>query len=175
MNSNRSTPSIPIKKTHYDIRHENERTNPMTTETRELKPEEFPLAEKLWEQYRGQKANAPHERIFGVFDGGSLAATARYTRHPDGAEMDCVFSSEKYRGKGYARMAVEALLQACGLEPIFIHSTLVLIAFYKTLGWVPIPEEELPQSIRERFIFCFGEMQGCNVCPMKREPDVSGS
>ena len=29
----------------------------MTTETRELKREEFYLAEKLWEQYRGQKAD----------------------------------------------------------------------------------------------------------------------
>ena len=146
----------------------------MTTETRELKPGEFYLAEKLWEQYRGQKANVPHERIFGVFDGGSLAATARYTRHPDGAEMDCVFVPDEHRGKGYARMAVEALLKACGSEPIFIHSTLVLISFYRTLGFVPIPEGELPQSIRERFIFCFGEMAGCNVCPMRREADTGG-
>ena len=29
----------------------------MTTETRELKRDEFYLAEKLWEQYRGQKAD----------------------------------------------------------------------------------------------------------------------
>jgi GNAT superfamily N-acetyltransferase len=140
----------------------------MTTETRELKPEEFGLAEKLWEQYRGQKADPVHERIFGVFDNGTLAATARCTRHTDGVEMDCVFSSEKYRGKGYARAAVMALLQACGSEQIFIHSTLVLIAFYKSLGFVPIPEDKLPGTIRERFLFCFGEMQGCNVCPMTR-------
>ncbi len=146
----------------------------MPTETRELKPEEFPLAEKLWEQYRGQKANPVHERIIGVFENGILAATARYTRHPDGAEMDCVFVPEELRGKGYARMAVGALLKACGSEAIFIHSTLVLIAFYRTLGFVPIPEGELPQSIRERFIFCFGEMQGCNVCPMRREADKGG-
>ncbi|MDD1694831.1 MAG: GNAT family N-acetyltransferase [Methanoregula sp.] len=140
----------------------------MTTETRELKPEEFGLAEKLWEQYRGQKADPVHERIFGVFDNGTLAATARCTRHPDGVEMDGVFSSEKYRGKGYARAAVMALLQACGWEQIFIHSTLPLIAFYKSLGFVPIPEDKLPRTIRERFLFCFGEMQGCNVCPMTR-------
>lgn len=147
----------------------------MTTETRELKPGEFYLAEKLWEQYRGQKANVPHERIFGVFDGGSLAATARYTRHPDGAEMDCVFVPDEHRGKGYARMAVEALLRACGSEQIFIHSTLVLIPFYKRLGFVPIPEAQLPQTIRERFVFCFGEMAGCNVCPMRREAGAGGA
>ncbi len=76
----------------------------MTTETRELKRDEFFLAEKLWEQYRGQKADPLHERIFGVFVDGDLAATARYTKHPDGVEMDCVFVPETYRGKGYARV-----------------------------------------------------------------------
>jgi len=140
----------------------------MTTETRELKPEEFGLAEKLWVEYRGQKADKELERIFGVFDDGTLAATARCTRHPDGLEMDCVFASEKYRGKGYAKMAVGLLLQVCGWEQIFIHSTLVLIPFYKRMGFVPIPEDQLPRTIRERFLFCFGEMQGCNVCPMTR-------
>ena len=141
----------------------------LTTETRELKPGEFFLAEKLWEQYRDQKADKEHERIFGVFENDHLAATARHTIHPDGVEMDCVFASGKYRGKGYARLAVEALLVACGSERIFIHSTLVLIPFYKKLGFVPIPEDKLPKTIRERFIFCFGEMAGCNVCPMARD------
>lgn len=140
----------------------------MTVEVRELKPEEFFLAEKLWEEYRDQKADKVRERIFGVFEDGRLAATARHTLHPDGVEMDCVFASEKYRGKGYARMAVEALLKACDSEEIFIHSTLVLIPFYKKLGFVSIPEDDLPRTIRERFLFCFGEMAGCNVCPMHR-------
>ncbi len=135
---------------------------------RELEYADFSLAEKLWEEYRGQKSDMKEERIFGVFENSALAATARCTRHPGGLEMDCVFSSEKYRGRGYARMAVQALIGACGSEPIFIHSTLVLIPFYKTFGFVPIPENQLPRSIMERFLFCFGEMAGCNVCPMTR-------
>ncbi len=137
-------------------------------EVRELKKEEFRLAEKLWEEYRGQKNDMPEERVFGVFENGSLAATARCTRHPDGLEMDCVFASEKHRGKGYARLAVQALMDGCGKEQIFIHSTLALIQFYKTFGFVPIHEDKLPRTIRERFLFCFGEMAGCNVCPMTR-------
>jgi N-acetylglutamate synthase-like GNAT family acetyltransferase len=136
---------------------------------RELTPTEFTLAEKVWEQYRGQKTDPKIERIFGVFDDGNLAATARFTRHPDGNAMDCVFSLDEYRGKGYARKAVQALLDACGSERIYIHSTLVLISFYKTFGWTPIPEDKLPRSIKDRFNFCFGEMEGCNVCPMVRE------
>jgi len=139
------------------------------TEVRELRHDEFFRAEKLWEQYRGQKADAGHERIFGVFADGELAATARFTQHPDGNEMDCVFVSEKFRGKGFARDAVEALIRSCGNKTIHIHSTIVLIRFYKTFGFVPIPEDQLPRSIRERFLFCFGEMEGCNVCPMVRE------
>lgn len=137
-------------------------------DVRELEYAEFPLAEKLWEEYRGQKNDMPNERVFGVFENGRLAATARCTRHPDGLEMDCVFASEKCRGKGYARLAVHALMDACGSERIFIHSTLVLIPFYKTFGFVPIPENQLPRTIMERFLFCFGEMAGCNVCPMTR-------
>jgi len=136
---------------------------------RELKYEEFGLAVKLWEEYRGQKNDMPEERVFAVFENGTLAATARCTRHTDGLEMDCVFSSERFRGKGYARLAVQALIDACGKEQIFIHSTIVLITFYKTFGFVPIPEDQLPRTIRERFLFCFGEMAGCNVCPMTRK------
>jgi len=45
---------------------------------------------------------------------GKLAATARFTRHPDGNEMDCVSSLDEYRGKGYARKVVQALVDACG-------------------------------------------------------------
>jgi len=136
---------------------------------RELSPEEFLLAENLWEEYRGQKNDMPGERVFAVFENGILAATARCTRHPDGLETDCVFSGERFRGKGYARLAVEALIDACGRERIFIHSTIALIGFYRTFGFVPIPEDRLPRTIRERFLFCFGEMEGCNVCPMLRE------
>lgn len=137
--------------------------------TRELAPGEFSLAEKVWEQYRGQKADPKTERIFGVFDDGDLAATARCTRHPGGLEMDCVFTLDEYRGKGYARHAVQALLDACGKEPIYIHSTLVLRTFYGSFGWRFIAEKEMPQSIRDRFIFCFGEMEGCNAIPMVRD------
>ena len=142
----------------------------MKKEVRELKLEEFPLAEKVWTQYRGQKADPARERIFGVFVDGVLAATARCTRHPGGLEMDCVFTLDEYRGSGYAKEAVQRLLEECGSETIYIHSTLPLIGFYGKLGFEPIPEARLPTSIRERFLFCFGEMAGCNVAPMMRSP-----
>jgi predicted GNAT family acetyltransferase len=101
----------------------------MTTEVRELKREDFSLAEKLWEQYRDQKADPVLELIFAVFADGRLVATARYTRHTDGNEMDCVFVPDQYRGKGYARDAVQELIRVCGSDTIHIHSTIVLIPF----------------------------------------------
>lgn len=142
----------------------------MAKEVRELKHEEFPLAEKVWTHYRGQKADPKRERIFGVFVDGALAATARCTRHPGGLEMDCVFTLDEHRGHGYAKEVVQKLLDECGSETIYIHSTLPLIEFYGKLGFEPIPEARLPASIKERFVFCFGEMAGCNVAPMMRNP-----
>jgi N-acetylglutamate synthase-like GNAT family acetyltransferase len=142
----------------------------MKKEVRELEHGEFPLAEKVWTHYRGQKADPAQERIFGVFIDGVLAATARCTRHSGGLEMDCVFTLDEYRGGGYAKEAVQRLLEECGSETIYIHSTLPLIEFYGKLGFEPIPESRLPASIKERFIFCFGEMAGCNVAPMMRNP-----
>jgi len=50
-----------------------------------------------------------------------------------------------------------------------MHSTLQLISFYRTFGFVPIPKDQLPTMIRERFLFCFGEMAGYNVSQMRRE------
>ena len=88
--------------------------------------------------------------------------------HPDGHEVDGVFTLEEFRGRGLARLVVQTLIDACGHEELYMHSTLQLISFYKTFGFVPIPEDQLPKMIRERFLFCFGEMAGCNICPMRR-------
>ncbi|MFA7562642.1 MAG: GNAT family N-acetyltransferase, partial [Methanoculleus sp.] len=139
-------------------------------EVRELQTREFQLAETVWKHYRGQKADAARERIFGAFVDDVLAATARCTPHPGGLEMDCVFTLDEHRGNGYAKEAVQMLLDECGSETIYIHSTLPLVGFYGRLGFEPIPEARLPAAIKERFLFCFGEMEGCNVAPMMRSP-----
>jgi len=109
----------------------------MKKEVRELKDEEFPLAEKVWTHYRNQMADPGRERIFGVFVDDALAATARCTRHPGGLEMDCVFTLDEYRGGGYAREAVERLLEECGTETIYIHSTLPLVGSTGNSGLCP--------------------------------------
>jgi nucleotide-binding universal stress UspA family protein/GNAT superfamily N-acetyltransferase len=135
---------------------------------RELGKDEFGLAEQVWLTYHQQKADPSIDRIFGVFVEGVLAAVARCRRHPDGFEVDGVYVLQDYRDRGYARKAVQALVDACGSEPLYMHSTLALVAFYHSFGFEPIPESALPRSIRKRFDFASGNMEGSNVSPMGR-------
>jgi len=135
---------------------------------RELAGNEFSLAEEVWLTYHQQKGDPEMDRIFGVFVEGELAAVARCRRHPDGLEVDGVYVPDDYRDRGYARKAVRALVDACGDEPLFMHSTLPLSGFYSSFGFRKINEDELPRSIRERFNFAEGDLEGANVVPMRR-------
>ena len=140
----------------------------LTVIVKELTKYEFRLAEEVWTQYHQQKADPDTDRIFGAFVEGELAAVARCRRHPDGLEVDGVFVSDDYRDRGYARKAVQELVDRCGSEPLYMHSTLDLVKFYASFGFAPIPESALPKSIKERFNFAEGELKGANVSPMKR-------
>ncbi len=135
---------------------------------RELEKDEFPLAEKVLVHYHQQKGDPRTDRIFGVFVEGMLVAVARCRRHPDGLEVDAVFTLEDFRGRGYARGVMESLVSACGKEVMYMHSTLSLVAFYRQFGFEKIPEDALPSTIKARFDFAMGEMQGSNVQPMMR-------
>ncbi|KUG20669.1 MAG: GNAT family N-acetyltransferase [Methanomicrobiaceae archaeon] len=143
----------------------------MVVDVRELAPEEFPLAEELWLGYHQQKADLQSDRIFGVFLENHPVSVARCKRHPDGLEVDGVFTPEEFRGRGFARKAVEALIAGCGNETLYMHSTLELVSFYETFGFKKIRERDMPRSIRSRFGFALGEMKGANVQPMKRAPE----
>ncbi len=35
-------------------------------------------------------------------------------------------------------------------------------------GFVPVNENELPETIRDRYAWAMGEMEGADVSPMKR-------
>lgn len=140
----------------------------LTVNVKELAKTEFWLAEQVWTMYHQQKADPDTDRIFGVFVEGALAAVARCRRHPDGLEVDGVYVPDDYRDRGYARKAVQDLVDECGSEPLYMHSTLALVKFYTSFGFEPIPESALPRSIKDRFNFAGGELQGANVSPMKR-------
>ncbi len=142
----------------------------LTVQARELEVAEFSKAEKIWEHYHRQKADPERDRIFGVFLDDNLVSVARCRRHPDGLEVDGVFTPEEFRGRGYAGRAVAALVAACGDAVLYMHATRELVSFYRIFGFAPISEKELPPTIRERYVFALGNMEGSNVCPMRREP-----
>jgi len=139
--------------------------------TRELDKEEFPGAEEVWQQYHQQTADPERDRVFGVMVEGTLVALARCRRHPGGLEVDGVFTLEEFRDRGYAREVMEELISACGREPLYLHSTVPLVEFYRQLGFREIGENELPPGIQTRFDVAMGELEDSNVQPMMRPPD----
>ncbi len=136
---------------------------------RELQSCEFPLAEELWVDYHNTKGDVATDRIFAAFAGGQAVSLARCRKHPDGLEVDGVFTPVDHRGHGYANAVVKGLIEACGQQSLYMHSVLNLTGFYGTYGFVPIDEKELPQTIRDRFAWAGGEMEGANVRPMRRD------
>jgi nucleotide-binding universal stress UspA family protein/GNAT superfamily N-acetyltransferase len=139
-------------------------------ETRELLPEEFDIAESVWQYYHQLKADRDHDRIFCVFVEGIPVAVARCKRHPDGLEVDGIFTLDEFRNHGYARMAMRILVDTFKNQTLYMHSTLELVDFYRSFGFQSIAEKDLPPHIRDRFSFAEGNLKGVNVCPMKRVP-----
>jgi len=130
----------------------NECPPPQPPLTRELIVPEFPLEQEVWYHYPLQEANPAEDRIFGTFvDGTNRRRCANARLHKDEHEVDGVFTLEEFRGHGLARFVVQALIDACGHEVLYMHSTLQPISVYMTFGFVPIPEDQLSRMIRERF------------------------
>ena len=146
---------------HYPVLH-------YDVVTRELTTEEFPVAEEVWLHYHQQKTDAATDRLFVTFVDGVPAGVARCRRHPDGFEVDGVFVLDGFRNRGYARKLMAAVVTACGKGTLYMHSTLELVPFYHTFGFEPIPEQELPKTIRDRYSFALGELQTAQVQPMRR-------
>lgn len=139
-------------------------------EVRELLSAEFPVANSLWVDYHETKGDPQTDRIFAAFIGGNAVSLARCRRHPDGLEVDAVFTPVSQRGHGYANLTVQGLIEACGDDPLYMHSVLSLTDFYGRYGFMQIAEGELPPTIKERFSWANGELQGANVSPMRRDP-----
>lgn len=137
---------------------------------RELTSLEFSLAETLWKDYHNTKGDIKTDRVFASFYNGQAVSIARCKRHIDGFELDGVFTPVSKRGHGFANAVIWGLVEACGQDTLYMHSVWDLTKFYGNYGFVPIAEKELPPSIRERFAWAQGEMEGANVRPMRRDP-----
>lgn len=139
-------------------------------EIRELKSDEFPDANVVWIDYHETKGDPQSDRVFAAFDGDQIVSLARCRRHPDGYEVDAVYTPETHRGRGFSRHVVEALVEACYNEELTMYAVQHLKKFYSGFGFVPIPEGELPVSVRERYLWAAGNLEGAEVIPMRRLP-----
>jgi hypothetical protein len=155
---------IPAVPARHIIRHSTGAT------VKELLAAEFPVADALWVDYHKTTGDPRTDRIFAAFLDGQAVSVARCRLHPDGHEVDGVFTPVAFRGHGYADAAVWGLIEACGSDILYMHSVRNLEKFYGRYGFVAIDEKDLPDSIRERFAWAEGEMEGANVLPMKRIP-----
>jgi signal transduction histidine kinase/predicted GNAT family acetyltransferase len=144
--------------------------HPTGTIVRELSAAEFTVAEALWTDYHQTKGDTRIDRIFAGFSQGEAVSVARCRKHPDGFEVDAVFTPSVHRGHGYAHAVMWGLVEACRNDTLFMHSVKNLTGFYSHFGFIPIAESELPPSIQERYAWAVGEMEGANVSPMKRSP-----
>ena len=145
--------------------------HPTDTVVRELRSSEFSIAETLWIDYHGTKGDPATDRIFVAFLDGQAVSVGRCRRHPDGFEVDGIFTLVQFRGHGYANAVTGALVESCGSDLLYMHAVRDLTGFYGHFGFEAIDESVLPPTIRERYAWAGGEMEGANVCPMKRDPD----
>jgi signal transduction histidine kinase len=136
---------------------------------KELLSAEFSLAELLWMDYHETKGDPQTDRIFGAYRGDALVSLARCRKHKDGYELDAVFTPVELRGNGFAKAVVSGLVEACGKNTLYMHSILNLVEFYSHFGFTPIEEKDLPPTIRERYAWANGELEGADVRPMRRE------
>lgn len=136
---------------------------------RELRVDEFPEADHVWYEYHETKGVPRADRIFAVFRGREIVSLARCKRHPDGMEVDGIYTPEIHRKKGYSHLAVSALVEACHNEDLYMHAVRHLTGFYGRYGFVPVDEKVLPPTIRERYTWAAGNLEGAEVQPMRRE------
>lgn len=166
--NNRGDPPDPLP-AYRTISSRHEGPGSGHTVVRELRSSGFEAAAIVWKDYHETTGDATTDRIFGVFTGGNLVSLARCHRHSGGLEVDGIFTPETYRGHGYSRMAVHALVEACHQDDLYMYAVRHLTGFYATFGFVKIAEKDLPPAIRERYTWAGGNLEGAEVQPMVRK------
>ncbi|NLD57316.1 MAG: GNAT family N-acetyltransferase [Methanomicrobiales archaeon] len=139
---------------------------------KELVVPEFLLADALWKDYHETTGDPAKDRIFGVFYRGDLVSLARCRRHEGGIEVDGIWTPPQHRNKGYSRMALGALIEACHNDDLYMYAVSHLTGFYARFGFLPVPEKDLPDPIRERYTWAAGNLEGAEVQPMVRRAGI---
>ncbi len=89
-------------------------------------------------------------------------------RHPDGCEVDAIFTPVRFRGLGYARRVVAGLVEGCRSEDLFMYAVAGLEPFYAGFGFSSISEADLPPTIRDRYDWTVGGGEAARITPMRR-------
>lgn len=137
-------------------------------EVRELTADEFPRADTVWSEYHETKGDPALDRIFAVILDEGIVSLARCRRHTDGMDVDGIFTPVEHRKKGYSHRAVSALVEACHNDDLYMHAVRHLVPFYQSYGFEIIAERDLPPTIRERYVWAAGNLEGAEVQPMHR-------
>jgi len=89
--------------------------------------------------------------------------------HPDGHEVDGVFTLEEFRGRGLARLVVQALIDACGHEELYMGFDPATDQLLQNVRVCPHPRgpaaEDDPGAVPV-LLRRDGRVQ--TVCPMRR-------
>ena len=72
-------------------------------------------------------------------------------------------------------MALDLMIRECGNTVLYMYAVQHLVGFYASFGFEPLPEEDLPRTIKKRYSWAMGEMENAKVCPMKREPVIQNN
>jgi PAS domain S-box-containing protein len=142
---------------------------PTLTVVRELRADEFPRAREVWLDYHETTADPMQDRVFAAILAGKIVSLARCRHHPDGIEVDGIFTPVTCRSRGYSRLAVRALVEACHNDDLYMHAVKDLTTFYQSFGFEPVTERDLPPTIRERYLWAAGNLEGAEVQPMCRK------
>lgn len=135
---------------------------------RELLSTEFSGAALVWRDYHETTGNPVTDRIFAVIAEGSIASLARCRYHPGGYEVDGIWTPPDFRKRGYSKLCIAALVEACHNDDLSMYAVRHLTGFYGTFGFVPVAEKDLPAAIRERYTWAAGNLEGAEVQPMVR-------
>ena len=92
-------------------------------------------------------------------------------RHPDGCEVDAVFTPARFRRRGYARHVVAGLVEGCRTEDLFMYAVAGLEPFYAGFGFAAVHESLLPPTIRARYDWSVGGVGTARITPMRRSAD----
>jgi len=110
----------------------------------------FPLVNKFYRQQKAKSKASGHDTVWVAKEHHKIIAVARITPLPSlHLLLTGVHVSDNYRHQGIAR---ELVTQCCDInESVYTFSLSHLVDFYRQLGFVTLPTDDLPCELAQRF------------------------